>query len=212
MKKYIGELAGISLLKRNARLESGKYYLLHSESTGNTRYFEGEDEVNYAKEVFKRNFGGMVDIVFEMYTSRGILLFVRTGERESLKEEWIKRGKALSSESFIISELLRFSISAITKFRNFRNGRKGSVVRGNFRAYDVKDVDRIEEIIGEIERGDFVLYEQVEKYCGGEKSEVGIVSCWVKEISFYVLRKLMKLAISPQNQPIFNSNPDLSPP
>ena len=90
---------------------SDQFYIFQSESTGNTKYFEIQEEITYAKQIFRRNFAGIIEVTSELYTSRGFLFGVRVMDSEKIENSWNERGKKKISESRILSEILRYSIS-----------------------------------------------------------------------------------------------------
>ncbi len=211
MKTYIRDLNSLRLLRRNSSLQCGRYYLLQSESTGNTKYFEGTSELDYAKRVLRKHFSGVMELVYEMYTSGGFLLCVYIRSEEEVQEGWMSKGKLPCKSSRILSEILRYSISAIAKFRNYVNGRKGSVVRENFRAYEFVGESSFEEVMGMLDRGEVDLSGQEMEYRGWEESEELGVFDIVKEITKDVLRKINKTLNLTQNSKNINLIPKPPP-
>ena len=106
---------------------------------------------------------------------------------------------------------MRFSLSAIAKFRNVKSGRKGGLVRENFRTYIIKGEGVVEDIIEGIKEGVFSLYGQKDKYRGGRVGKGFWDFRVLVEIPFHVLRKLIfstsfhHLSYSLQNSMSFSS-------
>ncbi len=206
MKTYIRHDANLRLLKRNSKMESDTVYILQSESAGSSQYFEKNKELKYARQMFRKHFEGCIDIYHELYTSRGLMLVVKVRGKNEIIDSWGRKGKLEKEVSAILSELMRYAISAIAKFRNRVHGRKGAVVRENFRLYEFKGEEEVKAFIGRLRKKLVGLYGQVGKYCGGVKSEVGYWYAEVCKIPRYVLRNFLKSTEIILKPPIQHNN------
>ena len=164
MKNYLRKSRHVALLQRNVKLRSDGLYLIQSESAARSMYFESKKQISYAKKMFRRHFAGVIEILSEYYTNKGIAILIRIESEASLMKNWEARGKNVMEVHKVISEVIRYSISAISKNRNRKNGRKGSVVRENFRTFVLKDLISLNEILRMMREGEVELSGQEGRY------------------------------------------------
>ena len=194
MKNYLRRSRHVALLPRNVKLESKGLYLIQSESAARSLYFASRNEISYAKKMFRRHFDGVIEILSAYYTNKGFAILIRIKSEASLMMNWVSRGKNVMEVHRVISEVIRYSISAISKNRNRKNGRKGSVVRENFRTFVLKGITSVNEVLKMMREGKVELSGQEGRY-----AEVG-----EKGIEFFdwdsmqnVLRKLENPPLKP---------------
>lgn len=185
MKNYIRQDEALEVLKRNSKLDSGRLYLLQSETVAKEDFFGSLEEVRYAKGMFRKHFRGILKLVEEIYTKGGYALVVKVEDEEVVKEEWRKRGKSEAVVSRIVSEVVRFALSAISKNRNRVLGRSGSVVRENFRSFVIKGEKGLNRLRKKMRKRELVLH------CRKVVSE-GFGYWKVTKISDHVLRKWVR--------------------
>lgn len=144
-------------MKSIKKLEENSIYLLSGKAVAKNAFFETRKDVEFAHRYIMRYLQGMMDIQDYLFTPDGWMLIVKTKSAESISESYsifrqnskkAKEGSIKTNPSDMLSEHIRFYLSALVKSMNKENIRTGTKVH---RVFERFIFESYEECIGYME-------------------------------------------------------------
>ena len=153
MKTTLQNESGIILLKRTAKLQANSLYFLVSESSARSLYFRNRNNIEGMHLKIKQHMLPVMDILDYMFVGKGVILMIRTKSEQTIIDYYTRMQKAkrkairFDKASEILSEQIRFAISASVSRTNRQNGSNGTIVHSNFDRAIISDLDSAKRLM-----------------------------------------------------------------
>jgi hypothetical protein len=198
------------------------FYMMESLSSGNSCYFETEEEINIFQKMIPRYLGAYLKIHSLYISNEGYHLLVQIRSQSVLRIIYAKKcnkgGKEINplfySEPWrIVSEQVRILHSILVKTVNKIRGRKGVLVQRRYMRYYFESKESFEGYITEMEKGKEISGQENKKYRVKPSWKLGIrwgifrAKGWVLGMSSIDLTNDVVLTLIKQTFLLQNSPP-----
>lgn len=176
-------------MKEIKEIQPKGYYVFESLASGNSCYFESEQEIEIYVSLFKRYISKFVK-VHKMYLSaegyqislkvRGTGVLIKEYEKLCGKRRKEAKSEFLEEPWKIVSEQIRVFHSVYVKKVNAIRGRKGVLVQRNYTRYSFESVEEYELYMEKMDQKEEIVPQERERY--------RVKKSWVEQVKWDIVR------------------------
>lgn len=170
MKPSLSKYSKLHLLKRNEKLLPNSIYIIGSESVARNFFFNQKKDLEIMHLKIKHHLSIVANVIDYVFTPYGFTLVIKTKSAKSIIENYSslqkRKNKSIrfTDASRIISEQIRFAISAGVKKINIQNKRSGSLSHSNFFRFLAQEYNDIIIAINHLKNKVYALCRQNRRF------------------------------------------------